>query len=55
MIKNLPADEGDTDLIPEPRSSSGEGNGNLPQYSSLETPIDTGVRRATVHGPQSRT
>ena len=50
MIKNLPADEGDTGLIPESRRSSGEGNGNPPQYSSLEITIDIGVWWATVHG-----
>ena len=30
--------------------SPGEGNGNPPQYSCLENPMDRGARRATVHG-----
>jgi len=35
---------------------SGEGNGNLLQYSCLENPVDSGAWRAAVHGvEQSRT
>ena len=34
------------------RYISGEGNGNLPQYSCLEHPMDRGVQRATVMGSQ---
>ena len=30
--------------------SSGEGNGNLLQYSCLGNPMDRGAWRATVHG-----
>ena len=30
--------------------SSGEGNGNLLQYSCLENPMDRGTWQATVHG-----
>ena len=30
--------------------SSGEGNGNPPQYSCLENPMDGGAWWATVHG-----
>ena len=30
--------------------SSGEGNSNPLQYSSLENPMDGGVWQATVHG-----
>ena len=30
--------------------SPGEGNGNSLQYSCLETPMDRGAWRATVHG-----
>ena len=34
----------------------GEGNGNPPQYSCLENPVDRGAWRAAVHGvAQSRT
>ena len=43
VVKNLPANVGDVDLIP------GEGNGNPLQYSCLENPMDRGVWRATVH------
>ena len=31
------------------QSTSGEGNGNPPQYSCLENPMDGGARRAAVH------
>ena len=40
MVKNLPANAGDTDLFPELERSPGEGNGNQLQYSCLENPID---------------
>ena len=40
----------DTDLIPGPGRSPGEGNGNLPQYSCLGNPMDRGAWQATVHG-----
>ena len=36
MVKNLPANVGDTDLIPGWGRSPGEGNGNSLQYSCLE-------------------
>ena len=38
MVKNLPANSRDASLIPGSGTSSGEGNGNLPQYSCLEIP-----------------
>ena len=41
MVKNLPANAGDirdAGLIPGSGRSSGEGNGNPPQYSCLENP-----------------
>ena len=39
-----------------PEDSPGEGNGNPPQYSGLENPMDRGAWRATVHrGAKSRT
>ena len=31
-------------------SYPGEGNGNPPQYSCLENPMDRGTWQATVHG-----
>ena len=47
---------GDPGLIPGSGRSSGEGNGNPPQYSSLENPLDGGDWLATVHGvSKSRT
>ena len=52
MVKNLPANAGnirDTGSIPGLGRSSGEGNGNPPQYSCLEDPVDRGAWWATVH------
>ena len=43
MVKNLPANAGDTDLIPGLGRSSGEGNGNPLQYSCLEYPMERGA------------
>ena len=53
VVKNFPANTGDTrDLgsIPGTGRSPGVGNGNLLQYSCLESFIDIGTLRATVHG-----
>ena len=50
MIKNLPANAGDTGSILGSERSPGEGNGNPHQYSCLENSIDKGVWQATVHG-----
>ena len=41
MVKNLPAKAGDMALIPSPRRSPGEGNGNPLQYSCLGNPMDS--------------
>ena len=52
MIKNLPANAGDTDdlgSIPESGRSPGGGNGNLLQHSSLGNPMDRGTWQAIVH------
>ena len=38
MVKNLPANSGDTGLIPESGRALGEGNGNALQYSYLRNP-----------------
>ena len=38
MVKNLPANAGDTDSIPGLRRSSGEGNGNPLQYFAWRIP-----------------
>ena len=49
MVKNLPANAGDTGLIPGSERSPREGNGNPFQYSCLKNPMDRGAWRATVH------
>ena len=41
---------GDTAPIPGSGRSPGEGNGNPPQYSCLENPMDRAAWRAAVHG-----
>ena len=38
VVKNLPADAGDTSSIPRSGRAPGEGNGNLLQYSCWEIP-----------------
>ena len=43
MVKNLPANAEDSDLILGVRRSPGEGNGNPLQYSCLRDPMDRGV------------
>ena len=50
VVKNPPANAGDTSLIPGLERSPGVGNGNPLQYSCLENPIDRGTWRATVRG-----
>ena len=53
MVKNLPAnarDIRDAGLIPGSGKSPGVGNGNPPQYSRLENPMDREACQATVHG-----
>ena len=50
VVKNPPANSGDIrDMgsIPGLGRSPGEGNGNPPQYSCLENPMDRGAWRAT--------
>ena len=41
MVKNMPANARDMGLIPGPGRSSGEGNRDPVQYSSLENPTDS--------------
>ena len=48
--KESACNAGDVGLISGSGKSSGEGNGNLLQYSCLENPMDRGVWRATVCG-----
>ena len=53
VVKNLFANAGDTgdkSLIPGWGRSPGVGNGKPLQYSCLETSMDRGALRATVHG-----
>ena len=50
VIKNPPANAGDTDLIPESGRFPGEGHDNQLQCSCLKNPMDTGAQWAIVHG-----
>ena len=50
MEKNIPANEGDADLVPRLGRSHGERNDNPLQYSCLENSMDRGAWWATVHG-----
>ena len=46
VVKNLPVNAGDVrnmDLIPGSGRSPGEGQGNSPQYSCLENPMERGA------------
>ena len=49
-LKNLPANAGDTGLIPGSGRPPGGGNGNSLQYSCLENSVERGTWWATVHG-----
>ena len=49
VVKNPPADAGDTGSIPGSGRSLGGGNGSPLQYSCLENPMDRGGWWATVH------
>ena len=50
MIKNLPANAGDTGSIPGVGRSPGERNDNSRQYSCLGFPLGRGAWQATVDG-----
>ena len=53
VVKNPPdnaGDAGDTGLTPRSGRSPRGGYGNPLQYSCLESPMDRGAWRATVHG-----
>ena len=50
VIKNSPANAGDSSSILESGRSPGEGNDNLFHYSSLENSIDKRTQWLTVHG-----
>ena len=50
VVKNLPANAGDTSLIPGLGRSPGGGNDNPLHYSCLENSMDRGAWQATLHG-----
>ena len=50
VVKNLPANAGDSSYIPWSGRSPGEGNGNPLQYSCLENSMDRGTWQAIDHG-----
>ena len=50
VVKNPPANAGDTALIPGSGRFPGGGHCNPLQYSCLENPMDRGVWQATAHG-----
>ena len=50
MVKNLPANAGDTGLIPGSERSPREGNDNPLQYSCLVNPMAREAWQATVYG-----
>ena len=54
MVKNPPANAGDSHLIPGSGRSPREGNGNLLQCSCLGNPMDRGAWWAIVHGVAKR-
>ena len=49
VLKNPPANAGDTGSIPGSERSPGVGNGNPLQYSCLENSTNGEARWATVH------
>ena len=49
VVKNPPANAGNTDSIPDLGRFPGEGNGNPPQYSCLGNPMDRGAWQAIAH------
>ena len=48
MVRNLPANAGDSGSVPGSGRSPGEGNGKSLQYSCLGNPMDRGAWQATV-------
>ena len=49
MVKNLPLNVRDVDLIPGSGRSPGERNGNTLQHSCLKNPVDRGAWWASAH------
>ena len=54
VVKNPPANAGDTGSIPGLGRSPGAGNGSPLQCSCLENAMDRGAWQATVHGVTKR-
>ena len=57
VVKKSPVNAGatgDASLIPGLARFPGRGNGNPPQYSCQDNPMDRGAWRATVHGVAKR-
>ena len=54
VVKDLPANAGDTSLIPRSGRSPGGRNGYPLQYFCLENPMDRGAWHFTVHGVAKR-
>ena len=54
VVKKLPANVGDTGLIPGLGRSPGRGQGNPLQCPCLENPMDREAWRATVQGLRVR-
>ena len=50
VVKNPPANAGDSGSIPGSGRSPGRGHGSPLQYSCLRNPMDRGAWWATVHG-----
>ena len=50
VVKDMPANAGDSGSILGSERSPGEGNGNPRQYSCLENPMDRGSWWAALHG-----
>ena len=50
VVKNLPDNARDTDIIPRSGRYLGKGNDNSLQQSPLGNPMDRGAWQATVHG-----
>ena len=49
VVKNLPANAGESVSVPGLGRSPGKGNSNPLRYSCLENPMDRGAWQATVH------
>ena len=50
MVKNVPANAGDTSSIPVSGTACEAGNGNPLKYFCPENPMDRGDRWTIVHG-----